>query len=621
MTENGRVCVVCGKALTGKQERYCSKRCKKKAEHNRARGEQPDAKYTKVCPTCGHTFLTDKKNRKFCGEECAKEWNRNRTRNAQSKRAEKPVIICAVCGKKFEGNSAQAKYCSKECRAAAWVKYRREKRAAMRETLEGRERQEKTPQEPMTKTCAICGNEFETRSHWTKYCSDKCRSKAVVLGAKRYRERLLATPEGRAIDAQRRKKYAETQREKQGRKKRQSAKDKIKKCAHCGKEFTGRGGSKFCSDECRKAVINQERAAEKSKLNGRFCKVCGKALTGRQRTVCSKECEGRRHAEKAQQTAIKPQKAAMESVSNERICKVCGKPLSGRQKRYCSEECRMKAASIWALENYKPVRGKQGLYREQICIDCGKPYYGHIRQKRCRECREEHKRRLHQESERRRKLGKTRKIGSTDICEMCGKPYIVMSGMQRYCKKCAPIAVAENIRSKARERTAEYYKDETHREEKAEARRVKVFDIKSCDICGLVFVPHGNQEYCSKECADEALKRWNRTYYDKKRARKEKKEVIFRECAICGKEFVISNPNERYCSDACRKEGRKAIDKAANEAKKQARKAILKTCPICNKEFEVSEQHRRYCSDACSKEAIRIHAKQYKENRKQGMKA
>lgn len=303
---------------------------------------------------------------------------------------------------------------------------------------------------------------------------------------------------------------------------------------------------------------------------------------------------------------------------NGRVCAVCGKALTGRQKRYCGEECRMKAASIWALENYKPVRGKQGLYREQICINCGKPYYGHIKQKRCNTCREEHKRHLLQEYKRMEKLGKTRKIGSTDTCEMCGKPYIVMSGMQRYCKKCAPIAVAENIRSKARERTAKYYKDETHREEKAESRRLKVFDIKSCDICGLVFVPHGNQEYCSKKCSDEALKRWNRTYYDnRKRSRKEKKEVIFRECAICGKEFVISNSNERYCSDACRRES----EKAKQEARKEARKAILKTCPICNNEFELSEQHRRYCSDACSKEAIRIHAKQYKENRKQEMKS
>lgn len=246
-------------------------------------------------------------------------------------------------------------------------------------------------------------------------------------------------------------------------------------------------------------------------------------------------------------------------AENGRVCVVCGKPLTGRQKRYCSEECRTKAASIRALENYKPVRGRQGLYREQICIDCGKPFYGHIKQKRCRVCREEHTRRLHRESSRRARLGKTRKIGSTDICEMCGKPYIVTCSLQRYCKKCAPIAVAENIRAKARERVAEYYKDETHREEKAEARRIKVLDIKACDICGLVFVPHGNQKYCSRECSQEARER-----YGAKNV-----EAIFRACAICGKEFAVSNRKERYCSNECRKEAKRRAYRRYYDAKKK----------------------------------------------------
>lgn len=298
----------------------------------------------------------------------------------------------------------------------------------------------------------------------------------------------------------------------------------------------------------------------------------------------------------------------MAEEKEKRVCTVCGKPLTGRQQRYCSAECREKAASIWRLENYTPVRGKQGVYREQTCIDCGKPFYGHIRSKRCPTCKAERERYLKQKSNERTRLGRTRKIGSTDFCEACGEPYIVTSGIQRYCKKCAPIAVAENIRAKARERTAEYYKDETHRYEKTKARRTKVFDIKACDICGLVFVPHGNREYCSKDCSDEALKRWRKTHANGKRRNEAKKE-IFRKCLICNKEFAISNSNERYCSDACRKES----EKAKQEARKEARKAILKTCPICNKEFEVSEQHRRYCSDACSKEAIRRRKKQYKD--------
>lgn len=573
--ENSRVCAVCGKPLTGRQERYCSKRCKKKAEHNRERGEQPDAKYTKVCPTCGHTFLTDKRNRKYCSDECAKEWNR--TRYAQNKREEKkkPIIICAVCGKEFEGKSAQAKYCSEECRAAAWVKYNREKRAAMRETPEGREKlreqrkknrkpaqkrkkQEKTHQEQMTKVCAICGNEFETGSHSAKYCSDKCRRKAAVLGAKRYRERLLATPEGCAIDAQRRKKYAETQREKQGRKKRQSAKDRIKKCAHCGKEFTGRSGSKFCSEECRKAAINQERAAEKSRLNGRFCKVCGKPLTGRQRTVCSVHCASRRHAEKTKQTAIKPQKAARvinktarqqrkadkQSKKKERFCKVCGKPLTGRQTAYCKDCAEKRNAGKTKKTHKEPAL--------RICKNCGKEF---VSSKVRRYCSDECK----MAGILKEKAAEKSKLNGL-YCKVCGKP---LTGRQR--TVCSTACASK--RSKAALKQAKQQNEP---------------QTQICPNCGKEFVVTPGRRYCSDECREAA--RAHRLD-----ARKNAPNGLF--CKICGK--PLTGKQSMFCSPECeRKRGR--ADK----------KHIPRICENCGKAFEGSRV-QRFCSKECKYAAIK----------------
>lgn len=575
--ENGRFCVVCGKALTGKQELYCSKQCKKKAERKRARGERPDAKYTKVCPNCGKEFVTDEKNRrKYCSDKCAQEWNRNRTRNAQNKRAEKLVIICAVCGKEFEGKSTQAKYCSKECRNAAMVEHNRKRHAAMRETPEGREKlreqrkknrkpaqkrkkQEKTHQEQMTKVCALCGNEFETSSHSAKYCSDKCRRKAVVLGAKRYRERLLATPEGRAIDAQRRKKYAETQREKQGRKKRQSAKDKIKKCAHCGKEFTGRGGSKFCSDECRKAVINQERAAEKSKLNGRFCKVCGKALTGRQRTVCSVHCASRRHAEKTKQTAIKPQKAARvinktarrqrkadkQSKKKERFCKVCGKPLTGRQTAYCSKDCAKK-------RNAEKI--KQAYYKPapRICKNCGKEF---VSSKVRRYCSDKCK----MAGIMKEKAAEKSKLNGL-YCKVCGKP---LTGRQR--TVCSTVCASK--RSKAALKQAKQQNEP---------------QTQICKNCGKEFVVMPGRRYCSDECKEAARAQ-------RLDARKNPLNGLF--CKICGK--PLTGKQSMFCSPECeRKRGR--ADK----------KHIPRICENCGKAFEGSRV-QRFCSKECKYAAIK----------------
>ena len=59
---------------------------------------------------------------------------------------------------------------------------------------------------------------------------------------------------------------------------------------------------------------------------------------------------------------------------------------------------------------------------------------GYPASKYCPDCRVE------AERERNRKYkrnGSARKIGSTDLCEKCGKEYIVTSGLQKYCPECA----------------------------------------------------------------------------------------------------------------------------------------------------------------------------------------
>lgn len=304
----------------------------------------------------------------------------------------------------------------------------------------------------------------------------------------------------------------------------------------------------------------------------------------------------------------------MAEEKEKRVCTVCGKPLTGRQQRYCSAECRSKFAATRAFVNYTPVRGKQGIYREQTCIDCGKPFYGHIKSKRCRECREEAKRWYARKAQERAKLGKTRKIGSTDFCEACGEPYIVTSGAQRYCKKCAPIAVAENIRAKARERTAEYYRDEAHREEKAEARRTKVNEITVCAICGKQFELHGTyRKYCSPECADKALKQYNDEYDKNRRSTPESKnyddwytqqrkanaEHTSKTCPQCGKEFQPHKTGTiQYCSIPC------ALA-AKNEARAKLAQPVTKTCPVCGSEFVPNGSGQIYCSPKCQRKSAR----------------
>lgn len=302
--ENGRVCAVCGKPLTGRQERYCSKRCKKKAEHNRERGEQPDAKYTKVCPFCGKEFVTEEKGRrKYCSDKCAEEQNRTiRIESKRKKRAEKskPVIICGWCGKEFVGRNTQARYCCKECRLAAEAAHKHAK------TLESAA---KTHPEQTKRVCQNCGKEFVTDDKRRKYCSAEC-----------VKEQHKAQHRAQ-ISRYRRKKRAEK-------------KEPVGICAWCGKEFDGRSANaKYC------------------------CKECGdlaQAARAHEKYVAIRETpEGREKLhEQYMRSGEVAQRQKRKGVLTKKICAICGKEFEAKNPvtKYCGDECRKKAAIIHSAQ-------------------------------------------------------------------------------------------------------------------------------------------------------------------------------------------------------------------------------------------------------------------------------
>ena len=84
----------------------------------------------------------------------------------------------------------------------------------------------------------------------------------------------------------------------------------------------------------------------------RYCKICGKELTGRKQHYCSTECkaEGKRRQAEEYQTKLRAHKAAKrvkDEDSRQRSvmvprCIYCGNPLPPRRIVYCSEACRQK---------------------------------------------------------------------------------------------------------------------------------------------------------------------------------------------------------------------------------------------------------------------------------------
>ena len=72
------------------------------------------------------------------------------------------------------------------------------------------------------------------------------------------------------------------------------------------------------------------------------------------------------------------------------------------------------------------------IYDNRVCKECSQTFSGGPRAWYCPECRVERQR-------RQVRYPSKRPIGSKDICQNCGKKYIVNSGLQKYCPDCQPI--------------------------------------------------------------------------------------------------------------------------------------------------------------------------------------
>lgn len=77
---------------------------------------------------------------------------------------------------------------------------------------------------------------------------------------------------------------------------------------------------------------------------------------------------------------------------------------------------------------------------------------------------------------------------------------------------------------------------------------------------------------------------------------------MIKKCDICNIEFETTNPNKKYCSPKCGKQGAKIRD-----AKRRGND-IIKDCPICGERFEIGKNGAltKYCSRGCADEARRI---------------
>lgn len=202
-----------------------------------------------------------------------------------------------------------------------------------------------------------------------------------------------------------------------------------------------------------------------------------------------------------------------------RICAVCGKVLSGRQHLYCSPECRKTAKKDRTSKAYKPS-GRPGLYRVKTCPDCGSEFMGRIKSYRCKACQAEANKKAACMAKRLKAAGKSRELGSKDICERCGAVYTIASGAQKYCPDCAAAANREHHAKRMREINAR----PEIKAAKAERRKMEPIS-RVCCVCGKEFASKAFALTCGKECRTAHLAAY---YAEYDASRKEEKAAYNR---------------------------------------------------------------------------------------------
>lgn len=182
---------------------------------------------------------------------------------------------------------------------------------------------------------------------------------------------------------------------------------------------------------------------------------------------------------------------------------------------------------------------RDSVCRDRVCVDCGVTFTGYPRSLRCPACRDAHAAEL-----ARARGGKTaRPIGSIDYCTVCGRPYAVTSGRQKYCPDCKTAATMEAVRDHKRRYQADYSADPEHKA----AKDANGAGDKVCVICGAL-VPRGSPTVtCSPDCA-AMLRKLRQREADVRRAEKASEYRKSRWAALTReqKDEINRKARERY---------------------------------------------------------------------------
>lgn len=170
-----------------------------------------------------------------------------------------------------------------------------------------------------------------------------------------------------------------------------------------------------------------------------------------------------------------------------------------RKIQYCCKNCRKiffgNTDSLLCPACVKASR--TNVIRQRICIDCGHTFDGGPRARRCLDCR---KIKAAERNRRYKKEGSKRKIGSMDICKMCGESYSVGSGGQKYCSEaCQRIALLQWQQEHKKEYNKKPEVIQARKERRNERQKV-------CIYCLRKFWSNKSTDLCSDYCKEQQKK-------------------------------------------------------------------------------------------------------------------
>jgi len=147
---------------------------------------------------------------------------------------------------------------------------------------------------------------------------------------------------------------------------------------------------------------------------------------------------------------------------------------------------------------------------DRVCISCAATFRGGPRAYYCPSCRYK---RDKEATDRQRKHGPNRKLGSFDNCVRCGQQYIVNGGQQRFCETCSPI----HAREYDRVTSLQHYRLNRNQINSVRMIRRRI-GLITCVVCGTLFDSHHTcRNSCSEACRRILMRRYFRRADEKRR--------------------------------------------------------------------------------------------------------